>query len=216
MSAIRVLIADDQALIRHGIRQVLESDAEITVVAEAENGRQVLAVAQAQPVDVAVIDIQMPLLDGLSAVEQLHRISPAVRAVVLTSFGEQANVLRAIEHAAAGFVLKNCTPAELIGAVHAAHRGEAYLSPAITKMLLGMLTPVGAQRRNEARQRLGVLTERETGVLRLIAEGLSNADIGLRLHMSEPTIKTYVSRILGKLELTNRVQAAMLVRDADG
>jgi DNA-binding NarL/FixJ family response regulator len=135
--------------------------------------------------------------------------------VVLTSFGAEPNVLRALQNGAAGFVLKNCTPDELIRAVRAAYGGDAYLSPAVTRMVLGMVTPVAARRRQEAAERLAALTPRESEVLRLVAEGMSNAEIGRRLHMSETTIKTYVSRILAKLDCSNRVQAALLARDAD-
>jgi len=136
--------------------------------------------------------------------------------VMLTSFGQHDNVVRALAQGASGFVLKNCTPEELIRAVKAAHEGDAYLSPAVTRLVLGMVTPVEATRRSEAAQRLSALTEREASILRLVAEGNSNAEIGRRLHMSETTIKTYVSRILSKLHCSNRVQAALMVRDAGG
>ncbi|GAA2348434.1 response regulator transcription factor [Streptomyces cuspidosporus] len=165
-------------------------------------------------VDVALVDINMPFLNGLAALEELRRRAPALRTVVLTAFGDEPNVLRAVQSGAAGFVLKNCTPDELIRAVRAAHGGEAYLSPAVTRPVLDLIAPVAAGRRREAAERLTALTERESQVLRLVAEGMSNAEIGRRLHMSEKTIKTYVSRVLAKLGCTNRVQAALLVRDA--
>jgi DNA-binding NarL/FixJ family response regulator len=212
---IRVLVADDEPLIAAGIRTVLESAADIEVVAQAENGRAAVDEAIRHRPDVALIDINMPVLDGLSAIEELRRQAPAVRTVVLTSFGAESNVLRALQNGAAGFVLKNCTPDELIRAVRAAYGGDAYLSPAVTRMVLGMVTPVAARRRQEAAERLAALTPRESEVLRLVAEGMSNAEIGRRLHMSETTIKTYVSRILAKLDCSNRVQAALLARDAD-
>jgi DNA-binding NarL/FixJ family response regulator len=212
---IRVLVADDEPLIRAGIRTVLESTADIEVVAQAENGRAAVDEATRHRVDVALIDIKMPVLDGLGAIEELRRQVPALRIVVLTSFGAEPNVLRAIQHGATGFVLKSCAPDELIGAVRAAHHGDAYLSPAVTRLLLGMVTPVAARRRRYAMERLAALTPREAEVLHLVAEGRSNADIGRRLRMSETTIKTYVSRILAKLDCANRVQAALLARDAD-
>jgi DNA-binding NarL/FixJ family response regulator len=211
---IRVLIADDEPLIRAGVRTVLESADDIQVVAEAGNGREAVAEAIRCRTDVALIDINMPVLDGLSTIQELRRQVPALRVVVLTSFGAEPNVLRALQHAAAGFVLKNCAPDELIRAVRAAHGGDAYLSPAVTRLVLGMVTPEAAGRRQDAADRLATLTPRESQVLNLVAEGLSNAEIGRRLRMSEPTIKTYVSRILTKLDCANRVQAAMLVRDA--
>jgi DNA-binding NarL/FixJ family response regulator len=158
----------------------------------------------------------MPSMDGLSVIEELHRRAPAVRTVVLTSFGSESNVVRALHGGTAGFVLKNCRPDELIRAIHAAHAGEAYLSPAVTRTVLGMVTPVEPRRREAAAERLAALTARESEVLALAAEGMSNAGIGRRLHMSETTIKTYMSRILAKLGCSNRVQAAIVARDAAG
>jgi DNA-binding NarL/FixJ family response regulator len=211
---IKVLIADDEPLITVGIRTVLESAEDIEVVAQAENGRAAVNEAIRHRADVALIDINMPGLDGLSALEEMRRRAPVLRTVVLTAFGEEANVLRALQNGAAGFVLKSCTPDELIRAVRAAYGGDAYLSPAVTRLVLGMVTPVAARRRREAAERLAALTSRESQVLHLVAEGMSNAGIGRQLHMSETTIKTYVSRILTKLHCSNRVQAALLARDA--
>jgi DNA-binding NarL/FixJ family response regulator len=213
---IRVLVADDEPLITAGIRAVLESDPGIEVVAEAANGRAAVDAALRHRIDVALIDINMPVLDGLGAIEELRRRLPPLRIVVLTAFGTEPNVLRAVQHGAAGFVLKNCTPGELIGAVRAVHGGDAYLSPAITRTVLGLVTPAKAHRRRAAADRLTALTARESDVLHLVAEGMSNAEIGRRLQMSEPTVKTYVSRILHKLGCANRVQAALVARDAGG
>jgi DNA-binding NarL/FixJ family response regulator len=210
---IKVLIADDEPLIVAGIRTVLESAGDIEVVAEAADGRAAVEHAVRQRADVALIDINMPAMDGLSAIEELRRRAPAVRTVVLTAFGAEPNVLRALRNDTSGFVLKNCLPEELIRAVRAAHDGEAYLSPAVTRMVLGMVTPT--DRRDAAAERLAALSPRESDVVNLVAEGLSNAGIGRRLHMSETTIKTYMTRILAKLDCSNRVQAALLVRDAD-
>jgi DNA-binding NarL/FixJ family response regulator len=211
---LRVLVADDEPLIRAGIRTVLESAADIEVVAQAEDGRTAVAAAIRYRADVALIDIKMPVLDGLGALEELRRQVPGLPVVILTSFGAEPNVLRALQNGAAGFVLKNCTPDELIGAVRAAHGGDAYLSPAVTRLLVTLVGPEATRRRREATERLAALTARESEVLGLVGEGLSNADIAGRLRMSEATIKTYVSRILTKLNCANRVQAALLVRDA--
>lgn len=210
---IRVLVADDEPLMRAGIRTVLESAADIEVVAQAGDGRSAVDEAIRHRADVALMDIKMPALDGLDAIEELRRRMPELRVVVLTSFGAEPNVLRALQNGSVGFVLKNCAPDELIRAVRVAHGGDAYLSPAVTRMVLGMVTPVEVQRRSEAAQRLQALTSRESEVLGLVAEGMTNADIGRRLRMSETTIKTYVSRILTKLDCSNRVQAALLFRD---
>ncbi|WP_422769394.1 response regulator transcription factor [Plantactinospora sp. WMMC1484] len=211
---IRVLLADDEPLIRAGIRTVLESAGDIEVVAEAADGAGAVDAALRHRADVALLDIRMPVLDGLDAVDELARRLPGLRVVVLTSFGAEPNVLRAVQQRVAGFVLKNCTPEELLRAVRAAHDGDAYLSPSVTRLLLGMVAPEPAGRRRAARDRLAGLTDRETEILCLVGEGLSNAEVGRRLRMSEMTIKTYVSRILAKLDCTNRVQAALLVRDA--
>jgi DNA-binding NarL/FixJ family response regulator/signal transduction histidine kinase len=211
---IRVLVADDEPLIRTGIRTVLESAGDIEVVGEAEDGRAAVDQAIRFRADVALLDINMPALDGLAALEELGRRAPALRTVVLTSFGTEPNVLRALQHAAAGFLLKSASPDELIRAVRSAHAGAAYLSPEVTRLLLGLVTPGQVRQRREAAERLARLTGRESDVLRLVAEGLANAEIAQRLRMSEPTIKTYVSRILTKLDCANRVQVALLLRDA--
>ncbi|MFD7166159.1 response regulator transcription factor [Streptomyces violascens] len=212
---IRVVIADDEPLIRAGIRMILTSDAAIDVVAEATNGREAVELARSHAVDVVLLDIQMPEMDGLSALAELRRTVPAARVIILTTFGERENVLRALEHGGAGFLLKDTAPAELIRAVRAAAAGDAYLSPAATRHVVDQLaTGRAAARADEARRRVGVLSERERNVLALLGEGLSNADAGKRLHMSEATVKTYVSRILAKLDCDNRVQAALLARDA--
>ncbi|WP_128977093.1 response regulator transcription factor [Streptomyces roseicoloratus] len=212
---IKVVIADDEPLIRAGIRMILTSDPEIEVVAEATNGREAVDLARAHAADVVLLDIQMPVLDGLSALPELRRAAPAARVIVLTTFGERENVLRALEHGGAGFLLKDTAPAELIRAVRAAAAGDAYLSPAATRHVVERLASGReAARAEEARARLTALSEREREVLALLGEGLSNADAGRRLHMSEATVKTYVSRILSKLGCENRVQAALLARDA--
>ncbi|MFB9554318.1 response regulator transcription factor [Streptomyces roseoviridis] len=209
------MIADDEPLIRAGIRMILTSDPQIEVVAEAVNGREAIDLARAHAADVVLLDIQMPVLDGLSALPELRRAAPMTKVIVLTTFGERENVLRALEHGGAGFLLKDTAPAELIRAVRAAAAGDAYLSPAATRHVVEQLASGReAARAEEARRRLTALSEREREVLALLGEGLSNADAGRRLHMSEATVKTYVSRILAKLNCENRVQAALLARDA--
>jgi DNA-binding NarL/FixJ family response regulator len=210
---VTVLVADDEPLITAGIRTVLESAGDIEVVATVADGNAAVDAAVRHRPDVALLDITMPVLGGLAALGELRRHAPAVRAVMLTSFGTEPNVVRALHDGAAGFVLKHCAPDELIRAVHAAHDGDAYLSPEVTRLVLGMITPA-AGRRHAAAIRLAVLSTRETEIAALVAEGLSNAEIGRRVHMSEPTIKTYVSRLLTKLDCANRVEVALLVRDA--
>ncbi|MER6995414.1 response regulator transcription factor [Streptomyces sp. NPDC000410] len=214
-SPIRVVIADDEPLIRAGIRMILTSDRGIEVVAEGSTGREAVDLARSHSADVVLLDIQMPVMDGLTALSELRRAVPAARVIVLTTFGERENVLRALEHGGAGFLLKDTAPAELIGAVRAAAAGDAYLSPGATRHVVDQLASGRAAARGErARTRVEALSLREREVLALLGEGLSNADAGRRLHMSEATVKTYVSRILAKLECENRVQAALLARDA--
>ncbi|KOG58085.1 MULTISPECIES: response regulator [Streptomyces] len=212
---IRVVIADDEPLIRAGIRMILTSAPDIEVVAEAANGREAVDLARSHAPDVMLLDIQMPVMDGLTALGELRRAAVEVRALILTTFGEKENVLRALGEGGAGFLLKDSAPGELIGAVRAAAAGDAYLSPGATRHVVDQLASGKAAVRGEvARRRVAELSERERGVLALLGEGLSNADAGRRLHMSEATVKTYVSRILAKLDCENRVQAALLARDA--
>ncbi|MFI7352887.1 response regulator [Streptomyces avidinii] len=212
---IRVVIADDEPLIRAGIRMILTSAPDIEVVAEAANGREAVELARSHAPDVMLLDIQMPVMDGLTALGELRRASAEVRALILTTFGEKENVLRALGEGGAGFLLKDSAPGELIGAVRAAAAGDAYLSPGATRHVVDQLASGKAVVRGEAaRRQVAELSERERGVLALLGEGLSNADAGRRLHMSEATVKTYVSRILAKLDCENRVQAALLARDA--
>ncbi len=212
---IRVVIADDEPLIRAGIRMILTSAPDIEVVAEAGNGREAVELARSHAPDVVLLDIQMPVMDGLTALGELRRAAAEVRALILTTFGEKENVLRALGEGGAGFLLKDSAPGELIGAVRAAAAGDAYLSPGATRHVVDQLASGKTAVRGEvARRQVAELSERERGVLALLGEGLSNADAGRRLHMSEATVKTYVSRILAKLDCENRVQAALLARDA--
>ncbi len=215
---IRVLVADDEPLIRAGIRMILSSADDIDVVAEAADGREALELARSHGVDVVLLDIQMPVMDGLTALAELPRVAPGARALVLTTFGERDNVLRAVAAGGAGFLLKDTAPAELIQAVRAAAGGNAFLSPVAARFIVDSLAAGQAgpalARGEAARRRVESLSAREREVLALLGEGLSNADAGARIHMSEATVKTYVSRILAKLGCDNRVQAALLARDA--
>lgn len=207
------MIADDEPLVVEGVRTVLEA-AGITIAATAHNGRDALAAIERARPEVALLDLHMPGMGGLAVAARLGEASPGTRALVLTSFGDQENVLAAVEQGAAGFVLKTCTPEELVAAVKAVAAGEAYLSPVVTRMVLGLVAPESAPRRRDAVERVARLAAREREVLEAVAEGLSNAEIARRVHMSEASVKTYVSRVLAKLDCTNRVQAAMLARDA--
>ncbi|MGH3170128.1 MAG: response regulator transcription factor [Trebonia sp.] len=211
---IRVLIADDEPLVRAGIRTVLESAGDIVVTAEAGDGRAAVATALACRPDVALIDIKMPALDGIAVIGEIHRVLPGAATVILTSFGTEPHARSAIRAGAAGFVLKSAAPDELIRAVRAAHAGQAYLSPPVTRIVLDMIPHADIARAQAAAARLATLSPREAQVMSLLAEGLPNASIASRLRMTESSIKTYVSRILAKLGCASRVQAALLARDA--
>ncbi|MCP2250705.1 two component transcriptional regulator, LuxR family [Lentzea aerocolonigenes] len=207
---IRVLIADDETLMRAGIRLILENDPEITVVAEAGDGKQAVELALQHSVDVALLDIRMPGGDGLKAAEQ---IAGGTNVVMLTTFGEDSYVAQALKVGATGFLLKDTPPRELINAVHKAARGEPILAPQITKRLIEKhLTAPGDG--SQARRKIDALTETERNVLRLVGEGLSNSEIGEQLYMATGTVKAHISRILPKLECANRVQAAIIAHDA--
>ncbi|SEQ43139.1 two component transcriptional regulator, LuxR family [Lentzea xinjiangensis] len=207
---IRVLIADDETLMRAGIRLILENDPEITVVAEASDGREAVELSRAHGVDVALLDIRMPGGDGLRAAEQ---IAASTNVVMLTTFGEDSYVAQALKVGATGFLLKDTPPQELINAVRKAARGEPILAPQITKRLIEKhLT--APDDRSSARRKIDALTAAERSVLELVGEGLSNTEIGEQLFMATGTVKAHISRILPKLGCANRVQAAIVAHDA--
>ncbi|MER5475234.1 response regulator transcription factor [Streptomyces sp. NPDC002935] len=210
---IRVLIADDEALMRAGIRLILENAEDIKVVAEAGDGREAAAACRAQDVDVALLDIQMPTRDGIAAAEDIARLSPRTCVVMLTAFGEEASVTRALRAGASGFLLKDTGPAELIRAVQLAARGEPVLAPRITRQLLERHVRSGRDT-EAALRRTEELTPAERDVLRLLGTGLSNAEIADQLYLSAGTVKAHISRILTRTGCANRVQAAVLAHDA--
>lgn len=210
---IRVLLADDEALMRAGIRLILGEDEEIEVVAEAEDGRQAVDACRGQDVDVALLDIQMPVKDGIAAAEDIARASPATHVVMLTAFGQEERVTRALRAGATGYLLKDTPPAELIRCVHTAAKGDPVLAPRITRQLLDRHLLSGRDAAS-ARRRTEGLTAAELDVLRLLGDGLSNAQIAARLHISASTVKAHISRILTGTGCANRVQAAVLAHDA--
>ncbi|HEY6797533.1 MAG TPA: response regulator transcription factor [Kineosporiaceae bacterium] len=211
---IRVLLADDEGLLRAGVRMILKHAGDISVVAEAEDGHDAVHLASSGGVDVVLMDIRMPGMDGLAATAQLSRTAPGVKVVILTTFVEHDCIGRALRAGAAGFVLKDTGPQDLIAAVRAAAEGHAILSPRVTRRIIDEYLVTDATRVAQARQLVGTLTERERDVLSLVGLGLSNADAGRRLYMGEGTVKTHVSHILTKLGCANRVQAAIMAHDA--
>ncbi|MFE7608675.1 response regulator [Streptomyces celluloflavus] len=216
---IRVLLADDEEMIRHGVRLILRHAEDIEVVAEAANGAEAVEMAGRQPVDVALVDIRMPVLDGLAAIGQLVLLDPAPQVVMLTTFGDEENVIRALHAGAGGFLLKDEGPQELINAVRAAAAGDAVLSPGVTghvvkRMLQGGGGRIGAATTGTPDQRLAALTDREREVLTMLGAGLPNLEIGRRLDIGLGTVKTHVGRILEKTGTGSRVQAALLAHQA--
>ncbi|WP_309126910.1 response regulator transcription factor [Microbacterium sp.] len=211
---IRVLIADDEAMIRAGVRAILESDPDVEVVSEAADGREAITAARRHRPDVAVLDIRMPVLDGLSAAAEIITTMPATAVVMLTTFGEDDYVERALGGGALGFLLKAADPRELIAGVRAVADGGAYLSPEIARRVIAPYREGARTRSAEARDAVAALTDREREVLALLSAGASNAEIGRRLHLVEGTVKGHVSAILIKLGVRNRVEAAVLAHRA--
>ena len=207
--SIRVLICDDQALVRGGFRAILEAQPDIEVVGEAENGAEAVALAQRRSPDVILMDIRMPVLDGVEATRQLVGGGSPARILVLTTFDLDEYVHAAIRAGASGFLLKDVTPAQLYEAIRVVAAGDALLAPSVTRRLLEQFAAALPQRDASA-EALAGLTTRETEVLRLIAGGLSNAEIATELVLSEATVKTHISSLLRKLGVRDRVQAVIL------
>ena len=216
MGRIRVLLVDDDALVRSGLRMMLAGAAGIEVVAEAEDGRGVLPAVDEHRPDVVLMDIRMPQLDGIAATRLLRSQLDSPAVLVLTTFDADELVLRALQAGASGFLLKHAAPGEIIHAIESVHAGEGTLSPAIARRLIALVAGDGdaAERRADARERLAGLTERERDVALGVGRGQSNATIAQELHMSVATVKAHVSRVLAKLEVDNRVQIALLVQNA--
>ena len=205
---IRVLVADDQTLVRTGFRVILEAEGDIEVVAEADTGTAAVRPAQLVAPDVVLMDIRMPELDGLSATEQIRRQPNPPTVIVLTTFDQNEYVYRALRAGAAGFLLKDSPSSRLIAAVRAAATGDSLIEPAITRRLVERF--VEAPQPQGLPAQLTSLTERELDVLRLIARGLSNAEIAAELVVAETTVKTHVARVLTKLGVRDRVQAVVV------
>jgi DNA-binding NarL/FixJ family response regulator len=209
--SIRVLVADDQSMVRAGFRMLLTGEQDIEVVAEASNGREAVAMAERFHPAVVLMDIRMPEIDGLEATRRILAANHTARILILTTFGLDEYVYEALRAGASGFVLKDDPAEQLIAAVRTVAAGNALLSPAITKRVIRQFTRIS---RPAPPKELGELTERESEILRLIATGLSNAEIGRELYISETTVKTHVTHILQKLGLRDRVQAVVLAYQA--
>ncbi len=208
---LRVLICDDQALVRSGLRMILEA-AGIEIVGEAENGRQAVLLAQREQPDVIIMDVRMPEMDGIEATRQIVASGAHARILVVTTFDLDEYVYQAIRAGASGFLLKTAESRQLVDAVHTLAAGDALLAPSVTRRLLDTFAAQHSDR--DAPPGLDQLTERELEVLRLIASGLSNAEIAGRLVVSETTVKTHVSSVLRKLHVRDRVQAVVIAYQA--
>jgi DNA-binding NarL/FixJ family response regulator len=213
---IRVMLVDDDALVRSGLKLMLAGAAQIEVVGEVDDGRGVLAAVDSLHPNVVLMDIRMPQLDGIAATRLLRSQPQAPAVLVLTTFDADELVLRTLRAGAAGFLLKDTPPAEIVQAIEHVHAGDGSLSPAVARRLITLVagdTDAG-ERQETARERLAMLSAREHEVAMAVGQGLANADIAAELHMSVATVKAHVSRLLTKLGVENRVQIALLVQEA--
>jgi len=205
--SIRVLVADDQSLVRAGFRRLLADEPDIDVVAEADNGVEAVDKASRFAPTVVLMDIRMPQLDGIAATRRILEAEPAARILILTTFDLDEYVYEALRAGASGFVLKDDPPEQLLAAIRTVAAGDALLSPAVTKRVIAQFARVP---RPTPPRELDELTSREREIFRLIADGLSNAEIGRELHISETTVKTHVTHVFQKLNVRDRVQAVVL------
>ncbi|MFJ8489954.1 response regulator [Streptomyces sp. NPDC094038] len=215
MTAIRLLLVDDDPLVRAGLALMMGGAGDIEIVGEGADGDEVEALVDRTHPDVVLMDIRMPSVDGLTATERLRARADAPQVVVLTTFHADEQVVHALRAGAAGFVLKDTPPAEIVAAVRRVAAGEPVLSPAVTRQLMAHAAGARADTRQaRARDRLTALNDREREVAVAVGRGLANAEIATGLFMSVATVKAHVSRILAKLGLNNRVQIALLAYDA--
>jgi DNA-binding NarL/FixJ family response regulator len=212
MSAIRVLLADDQPLVRAGLRRIIDADPAVTVVGEAEDGPAAVRQAEAMRPDLVLMDVRMPVFDGIEATRRLTEAENPARVIVLTTFGLDEYVLAALRSGASAFVLKEAPPEDILGAIHSVASGKAVIDPAVVQAVideLGRRPP-----RAELAASIAELTPREREVLSLLARGLSNAEIAAELVVGEGTVKTHVARVLSKLDVRDRVQAVVFAYEA--
>ena len=212
---VRVLLVDDDALVRAGLKIILSSAEDMEVVGEADDGARAVAAVRSHQPDVVLMDIRMAEMDGIAATTALRRLDPAPQVIVLTTFHADDEVVGALRAGASGFLVKDTPPLDIINAVRLVAAGEAIISPSATRTLLAHFGDTHATaRRQDAAGRLAALTERERELATAIGSGASNADVAAQLFMSEATVKAHVSRLLTKLDVSNRVQIAILVHDA--
>jgi DNA-binding NarL/FixJ family response regulator len=214
MAPVRVLLVDDDALVRAGLRLIISSADDIAVVGEAEDGNEAVAAVQEHRPDVVLMDIRMPRVDGITATKALRALDAPPQVVVLTTFQADEHVVAALRAGASGFLVKDTPPGDILAAIRLVAAGDAIISPSVTRTLLAHFAPSGASERQQAAARkLADLSGRELEVATAVGDGSSNAEIAVSLFMSEATVKAHVSRILTKLGVSNRVQVAILVHD---
>jgi len=215
VTAVRVVLVDDDPLVRAGLRMILGGAPDIDVVAEAADGQDAVDVVLREAPDVVLMDIRMPRMDGLAATRRLLDRGTSARIIVLTTFDTDDMVVTALSYGAAGFLLKDTSPADLVDAVRRVAAGQPILSPSVTAQLIATVTrPRDEAVQRSARARLARLTEREREVAKAVSEGLTNAEIADRLHLGVATVKTHVGALFSKLDVTNRVQIARCLHEA--
>jgi DNA-binding NarL/FixJ family response regulator len=215
VTAVRVVLVDDDPLVRAGLRMILGGAPDIDVVAEAADGQDAVDVVLREAPDVVLMDIRMPRMDGLAATRRLLDRGTSARIIVLTTFDTDDMVVTALSYGAAGFLLKDTSPADLVDAVRRVAAGQPILSPSVTAQLIATVTrPRDEAVQRSARARLARLTEREREVAEAVSEGLTNAEIADRLHLGVATVKTHVGALFSKLDVTNRVQIARCLHEA--
>ena len=211
--SVRVVIADDQAMVRAGFRSLLKEEPDIDVVGEAANGEQAVAAVRRFKPDVALMDIRMPNVDGLEATRRLAEAGSATRILILTTFDLDEYVYEGLRAGASGFLLKDASPEQLIAAIHVVAEGEAVLAPSVTRRVIEAFTRLPA-RQDHLESQLATLTARERDVLQLLAQGMSNDQIAQELVVSNTTAKTHVRNVLAKLELRDRIQAVVFAYES--
>jgi DNA-binding NarL/FixJ family response regulator len=212
---VRVLLVDDDALVRAGLRMILSAAEDLDVVGEVDDGVRAVAAVQKHRPDVVLMDIRMPEMDGITATLALRRLPAPPQVIVLTTFQADEQVMSALRAGASGFLVKDTPPTDIINAVRLVASGEAMLSPSVTRTLLSHFGDADtSERRRAAAQRLAALTDREREVAIAVGTGASNAEVAASLFMSEATVKSHISRLFTKLDAANRVQIAITVHDA--
>ena len=210
---IKVLLADDQALFREGLHTLLSVHADLDVVGEAGNGEEALRLAAAHQPDVILMDVQMPVLDGVAATRRLHAEQPACRVILLTTFDDDEYVFEGLRAGAVGYLLKDAPSARLVEAIQAAARGESFLQTSVTAKVLAEFARLAQRPAGEPAGLTEPLSERELEILRLVAEGASNKDVAGRLFLAEGTVKNHVTSIFGKLGVSGRLHAVNRARE---